>query len=76
LNFRSASRFILGVGSSLRGIGSSVRAGTSASCRAGRDRPPSSFFGGAIARTLRVLEREPLAKRLWVVEEDRIRIRE
>jgi hypothetical protein len=29
-----------------------------------------------VARTLRVLEREPLAKRLWVVEEDRIRIRE
>jgi len=30
----------------------------------------------ALARTLPVLEREPLAKRLWVVEEDRIRIRE
>jgi predicted nuclease of predicted toxin-antitoxin system len=29
-----------------------------------------------LARTLPVLEREPLAKRLWVVEEDRIRIRE
>ena len=30
----------------------------------------------ALARALPVLEREPLAKRLWIVEEDRIRIRE
>jgi predicted nuclease of predicted toxin-antitoxin system len=29
----------------------------------------------AVARMLPVLEREPLSKRLWVVEEDRIRIR-
>ena len=29
----------------------------------------------AMARTLPVLEREPLAKRLWIVEENRIRIR-
>ena len=29
----------------------------------------------AVARALPVLEREPLAKRLWVVEETRIRIR-
>jgi predicted nuclease of predicted toxin-antitoxin system len=29
----------------------------------------------ALTRTLPVLEREPLAKRLWVVEEHRIRIR-
>jgi hypothetical protein len=29
-----------------------------------------------VARMLPVLDREPLAKRLWVVEEDRIRIRE
>jgi predicted nuclease of predicted toxin-antitoxin system len=29
----------------------------------------------AVARTLPALEREPLTKRLWVVEEDRIRIR-
>jgi predicted nuclease of predicted toxin-antitoxin system len=29
----------------------------------------------AVARTLPVLEREPLAKRLWIVEEHRIRIR-
>jgi hypothetical protein len=76
LNFRSASRFIFGVGSSLRGIRSSIQASTSASLP-GRPGPPSFFFfGGAVARTLRVQEREPLAKRLWVVEEDRIRIRE
>jgi predicted nuclease of predicted toxin-antitoxin system len=30
----------------------------------------------ALARALPLLEREPLAKRLWIVEEDRIRIRE
>ena len=30
----------------------------------------------AVARALPVLEREPLAKRLWIVEETRIRIRE
>ena len=30
----------------------------------------------ALARALPVLDREPLAKRLWVVEEDRVRIRE
>jgi predicted nuclease of predicted toxin-antitoxin system len=29
----------------------------------------------AMARTLPVLEHEPLAKRLWIVEENRIRIR-
>ena len=29
-----------------------------------------------LARVLPVLEREPLTRRLWVVEEDRIRIRE
>jgi predicted nuclease of predicted toxin-antitoxin system len=29
----------------------------------------------ALASTLPVLEREPLEKRLWIVEEDRIRIR-
>jgi predicted nuclease of predicted toxin-antitoxin system len=29
----------------------------------------------AVARALPVLEREPLAKRLWIVEENRIRIR-
>jgi predicted nuclease of predicted toxin-antitoxin system len=30
----------------------------------------------AVASTLPVLEREPLERRLWIVEEDRIRIRE
>lgn len=30
----------------------------------------------ALARALPVLEREPLAKRLWIVEADRTRIRE
>jgi hypothetical protein len=47
-----------------------------------RNHPPGSSCSedkqrvlDAVARTLPVLEREPLAKRLWVVEEDRIRIR-
>jgi hypothetical protein len=30
----------------------------------------------ALASALPVLEREPLEKRLWIVEEERIRIRE